>query len=515
MTFRPFFLLAAFALVSCTHQPVVFDPKDKSQEATGSISKLSDYLPKGQGKVKVILVHGVGDHCPGYGLDPEYGWLNAKIANAIGLIKKDENPSNPTHILDYKFTGKTSDPILRDTLSRVSVVKQNFTYKAIGASETSEVEVIEITWSELTQWLKSKQVGYDLTHSLKDATNIDKKLGCLHEIEEGAGKPPHRVLVNRMVKEQVLDRNLLDAVIYAGSYGINLQKGFAEALCTSLSSVPPESEARCDWSKIPDDKNTRYIFITHSLGSRILFDTLLGLDGVMIRPGLKDPIFSDKNAGTFIENMLAQTSVVYMMANQLSILGLANTPQTLSSLDPPIPIKGNLPPGVEDKIRKGLLNSQPPVVTPYNDGKGNENPVNRLDSQNETSNRGLAAQEAINAEEGSVASTEYGTCPINLLIKVAAIKSRVIGNVGHRNLHIVSFNDTNDLLTWAVPSWYQNLPECAPNLKIVNAFVQNTQPWLIFANPLNAHGGYFENPYVWDLMRCGAEHGTVASCKSR
>ena len=316
---------------------------------------------------------------------------------------------------------------------------------------------------------------------------------CLVEVNGNASNPPARALLNRMLKENTLDRKLVDSVIYAGSYGINIQKGFAEALCTSLSSAnPTQVKGSCDWSSIREDKTTRYIFITHSLGSRILFDTLLGLYGVKIRPGA--PIFEYKdNVNGAIKNIIGQTSVIYMMANQLSLLGMANIPLTFNSNDEPKPML--IKPLESLKVRNESPDDGPPVII----GKIPE------------SEKPTAKQIVDNYEEGP----KLGNCPINPLIGVATIKSSDSGDKDKRpNLDIVAFNDTNDLLTWSVPQWYESLPECAPNLRIVNAFVKNAQPWLVFASPAKAHDGYFENSEVWNLMRCGAEEGKLAPCSS-
>ena len=84
-------------------------------------------------------------------------------------------------------------------------------------------------------------------------------------------------------------------------------------------------------------------------------------------------------------------------------------------------------------------------------------------------------------------------------------------------LHIVAFSDTNDLLSWAIPAQYVTaMPgdACLPTLKVANVFVRNSHllPFLI-ENPASAHTGYFQNPQVWDVIRCGANNGTLASCQ--
>jgi hypothetical protein len=80
-------------------------------------------------------------------------------------------------------------------------------------------------------------------------------------------------------------------------------------------------------------------------------------------------------------------------------------------------------------------------------------------------------------------------------------------------LDIVAFSDTDDILSWPIPAWYMGGQICAPKLRIVNAYVHNTTRWFgLVANPGAAHSGYFTNPDVWNLMRCGAKEGKLRPC---
>ena len=93
---------------------------------------------------------------------------------------------------------------------------------------------------------------------------------------------------------------------------------------------------------------------------------------------------------------------------------------------------------------------------------------------------------------------------------------------GTFSLSIISFNDTNDLLTWHVPAWYGNTEKnadgsnstsCQPLADIENVFVRNT--WLLpilLENPVKAHNGYFGNLDVWQAIACGASRGSVNNC---
>jgi hypothetical protein len=83
-------------------------------------------------------------------------------------------------------------------------------------------------------------------------------------------------------------------------------------------------------------------------------------------------------------------------------------------------------------------------------------------------------------------------------------------------LHIVSFNDTDDLLTWHIPPQYENdgtsPDDCRPAIAIADVFVQNATRWLGLVEwPATAHSGYFKNDDVLKVIRCGGK-GKPSEC---
>lgn len=446
-------------LCACSNQVIVSDPTEQSGEAArGSIPPLTTFLPEEQGVLKLVLVHGVGDHCPGFALDRRDGWLSDANAAAMGLSPLDKQPIGPESIPDSVFTdGKDLD-----ARSKVTIMKRQFSF-VTQTGKKHIVDGIEISWSQLTQWLKAKQLGYD--HSIPPSITGD----CVEHPTEKFAKPPARLFVNRLLKEQLLNRSLSDAIIYAGPYGASIQRGFAEALCRALIDSPVAGN--CDWSKGRSNESERFIFITHSLGSRVVFDALLGLSGVRTR---QYEIFSQEEwhrAHPYIEQIVGRTAAFYMMANQLSLLGLANIPPTYHS-----------------------ESEQIPAIAPISQNQRSNPAQEKLPSRQDSSARFPAR----------VAAT-LASCGFNPLLNFSAAREQSIAKSG--DLHVVAFSDTNDLLSWPVPPWYLRERDCGPSLKVVNAFVQNDTHWLAFENPLNAHVDYFSNDEVWKLIRCGAENG--------
>jgi hypothetical protein len=290
-------------------------------------------------------------------------------------------------------------------------------------------------------------------------------------------RPPDRLWLDRIIKEQVFDRNLADAIIYSGTYGEVIERGVADALCRTLVETP--SDQACAWPRVDQaaDANRRYFFVTHSLGSRIVYDTMLDLVGVG-SPGRLNK-FKEKEwqqSRPVVLQMIANTPAFYMMANQLSLLGLANVPVRARSDEEPKPLF----------VKPGLASKESP---------------------------GLAAEASLTA-----ALADAAECP-NPMTAIAKVRqvtqaSKGIGPAsGAATLRFVAFNDTNDLLTWHIPEWYATgRDNCRPPVELSNVFVRNAFPWLVIERPDDAHGNYFVNGKVWQAIRCGAKDGTLLDC---
>jgi hypothetical protein len=467
------YLCLGVALSACSSAPIIYSSKDlPNGVANGSVPPLRETLPTDGTPIRLIMVHGVGDHCPGYALDPDQGWLKTKTITHLGITPIPGTFEKPRYVNVSVFMGGAADK-----RARVAFSRQSYVLRLRDQDPEVKVEAIEITWSPLTQWLKSNQLGYDSpsTTPLPGANEV----GCTEAPDADipvTKEPPPRLLVDRIIKESVFDRSLADAILYSGTYGPVMERGLAEALCHAITSTPDDK--KCEW---PTDEERRvhphrYYFLTHSLGSRMTYDVMLDLCGY--RTDAKaNPFTSNESdkARQFVAGMLADTNAVYMMANQLSLLGLANVPPDARS-------GTGLHPYLEFKA-SSLISAEPGVTS---------------------------APPQTRSTNGS----SFG----DVLRPLAQIRASVRGseNVGAPTLQILSFNDTNDLLTWHVPPWYVNddpdAPDSRPEISITNVFVRNSPPLLVLESPAPAHSNYFVNQDVWDVIRCGAQHGVVLQC---
>jgi hypothetical protein len=455
--FRTIAVLCVLSTVAaCMTAPVVSD--------SGSVPPLRDLAPPSGGRIVLVFVHGVGDHCRGYALDPTSGWLSTDVMPRIGLRAVSQDPPHPPINVNV-FMGGEPDP-----RSQVEYATATYALQVPGLGREVPVRAIEITWSPLTQWIKSNQLGYDSPSTTPPPGGSPK--GCTQAPDATippAAVPPSRLLLDRQIKEYVFDRNLADAILYSGTYGYTMERGVAEALCHALAGTP--SDMRCTWPVRPVDDATldRYFFVTHSLGSRIVYDIFLNMLGAT-RKGRPNPFSSElEQTAPAATRLLARTEAFYMMANQLSLLGLASVPMDARSGEVIHPI-------VLDDAR-------------------------------------LEALDAPSAPAASPAIPPSATV-FQALGAARAHAQERLRPTDRTRLQIIAFNDTNDLLTWHIPPWYvdDGTTNHGPQVDIVNVFVQNTAKLIVIESPAPAHDRYFQNAGVWDVIACGASSGSVQKC---
>lgn len=460
--------LAALLLAACAHDPIISDPAEAPGEAPrGNVREIAADLHD-RTEAVAVFIHGVGDHCPGFALDNKKGWLNDKALPAIGLTRKGGPQPTRFDVLDTEFL--PDHPV--DKASKITIETASFDFR-VSATQHVSLRVIELTWSQLTQWVKTVQLGYDLTKPSPPPPNATAD--CPFKNSAPEKNPPTRVLANRLIKEQLLDRNLADAMLYAGTYGRVMRRGIAEGLCLALRGAVSTDGTPCKWPQGSDAETgprTAYFFITHSLGSRMLYDTLLALAGTDVTNAAgtfsQDEI---ANSTPFVEQVLVETRSVYMMANQLPILGLAYEDGTHTSTDPP---------SSYEQVVEKLSLAETARGAPVEGGRG--------------------------------PTAVFRTSVVALGVRRAqAIQRR---HRAFEPLKIVAFSDPNDLLSWGIPSWYERAASGSQSgLVFTNVYVHNGTHWLgLYESPTDAHDNYFTKLDVWNVIRCGAANGSMKAC---
>jgi hypothetical protein len=120
-------------------------------------------------------------------------------------------------------------------------------------------------------------------------------------------------LVNRKLKNGILDWGFTDAVLALGPLRTYLLDGIRQLILKSVAISPDGIRGG---PPTPRD-NQEYVIVSHSLGSYLIFAAL------DIGPGTLKTLTVQRSGDAF-EEILKRTSLVYFFANQLRLLELAS-----------------------------------------------------------------------------------------------------------------------------------------------------------------------------------------------
>jgi hypothetical protein len=213
------------------------------------------------GTLRILFVHGMGDHQPGYsqplmqGIATRLNLSNTGVSRKI-TIRKESHDYGEINISNY------------------------------SSSDGKNVRAYELTWSVTTHDLKKRQFASDATYA------------------------SDRVLVNRILKEKLIDDALADPVLYIGGYRSHMQFPIMRA----IEAILHDYQARDELA-----------IITQSLGSYMCYDTLL-------RMSKGEKIMGEREySADLVQDLIGHTNYVFMLANQLPLL-------ELSEVSNPVPV---------------------------------------------------------------------------------------------------------------------------------------------------------------------------------
>jgi len=243
-------------------------------------------LAKKLGKTKVMFVHGVGDHYPGYTTE-----FLEKLAKELNLNVRSEGPKNI----------ELNTPLLPDKdLGNLRVTH------LLNEQNGQELTFYELTWSEITRQEKA-----------------------LLYFDNSGEYDFRRARINAMLKKFSNDTGP-DPIIYLGQSRVPILAAFAQSFCWMATG---------DWEELPksgkhactglNDSNAdhiahdNYVFISHSLGSRIVTDGLQRVASILATP---EKHFSENLKYTLstkaIQALQNQRVPIFMLSNQLPMLQL-------------------------------------------------------------------------------------------------------------------------------------------------------------------------------------------------
>lgn len=194
-------------------------------------------------RTHVVLVHGMTDHCPGYG-----DTFADNLAKRLHVTKREDEK-----YVDLPLPEANATNVLR-----------TFSYSA----GSTQVLFYELTWTPTTYALKT------------NAFIEDRRLTS------------RRVIVNRQLKEKVIDEGFGDAVLYLNpSFQTNMQKPIRQTIDYVMKEM---------------GTNDRIVLVASSLGSKMTFDT----------------VEQWRSANT--EEFAGRTTDIIMLANQVPLLNLGS-----------------------------------------------------------------------------------------------------------------------------------------------------------------------------------------------
>ncbi len=265
------------------------------RQQTGLGQELAQRDARNNAQLKVLMVHGIGNQLPGYSAR-----LQSKLMDALGLsviagqFREIEIPL-PSDWEHQDFEG----PIGHLRVHRYQ-----------NREETQELLFYELTWAMITAAQK-RQLDFDSSYEFSF----------------------RRAPLNASLKT-FFNNSIPDPLIYLGQYQPHILSAVSQAMCWMTQG---------DWDDLPDRvtqfcnpyhpnsahqlAQDHFAIITHSLGSRIILDTLQSI------ARNNDPI-NDQNRQSLRRTLQQTTIPIYMLANQLPLLQMGfDRPPVVGQID--------------------------------------------------------------------------------------------------------------------------------------------------------------------------------------
>ncbi len=232
------------------------------------------FLGNQQGKMKVLMIHGVGNHLPGYATQ-----FSEKLAKELNLpvMSKQYKTITLTHRLDNS-----------KNLGNLRITR------LLSKDRSRELLFYELTWSAITAAQK-EVLAYDNSGEYSF----------------------RRAEVNDLMKKFSNDTGP-DPIIYLGDSREDILVSFAQAFCWMTKStwqdLPDDVSQACSFNDDSTAANIlkdQYAFVSHSLGSRITIDGMQRIATLL-----------DKRDVEFRNALKNKEIPIYMMSNQLPMLQL-------------------------------------------------------------------------------------------------------------------------------------------------------------------------------------------------
>jgi len=237
-------------------------------------SGLKPHISQNKGLMKVLMVHGVGEHAPGYSTE-----FFEKLAKELGLSVTSKKHK------DIQLTDRNNP---EKPLGNLRIKRY------LNKDHSQELMFYELTWSDITA--KEKEVlAYDNSGEYSF----------------------RRAEINDLMKRFSNDTGP-DPIIYLGESREDILLSFGQSFCWMTSGnwddLPTNTKATCKSPNVSVINNDHYALVSHSLGSRITIDGMQRIASIF---GSDDPQYLKIS-----DALKNKTIPIYMMSNQLPMLQL-------------------------------------------------------------------------------------------------------------------------------------------------------------------------------------------------
>ncbi len=232
-----------------------------------------------QAETHVLMVHGVGNHEPGYATE-----FMEKLSAELDLNVRSRITKNIT----------LTDP--RDTNKNLGNLRITH---LLNKSGSKDLLFYELTWSEITA-----------------------KEKALLDFDNSGEYTFRRTKINNMLKQFANDTGP-DPIIYLGESRTDILRAFAQSFCWMVQGgwdkLPDSGKHACSGLNASQVVEDNYVFVSHSLGSRITIDGMQFITAE-IHNAVKDKKVD--GYADLITGLKSKTIPLYMLSNQLPMLQL-------------------------------------------------------------------------------------------------------------------------------------------------------------------------------------------------
>jgi len=239
-------------------------------------------IDKTEGKTKILMVHGVGHHLPGYSTLLIENLMKALEMPVISLPQKNLTLADPdapsTNLGNLRLT------------------------RLFSKDKKRELLFYELTWSSISK--------------------IDKEILAYDNSGEQTFR---RAEWNAKLKKFSNDA-IADPMIYLGEKQEAIQKSVGQSYCWMISHAwddfPSETHKPCGLTAprlFENAKKDDFIFISHSLGSRITIDALQRITRLLNDKSVQTKFPQVEKLHHAMQN---KEITIFMLSNQLPLLQL-------------------------------------------------------------------------------------------------------------------------------------------------------------------------------------------------